>query len=142
MKCPHDGAEMAHVTRHGVEIDYCPACGGVWLDRGELDHLIEAVRPAIALDNPEPPRPPAPPPLAGEPEEARGRRRAPEPDRETYARRDDDRRRESLNEGRRRDRPDDWYDRDDDHDRGHRYGSKYSRKSRFKNILEDIFDFD
>jgi len=27
--------------RHGVEIDYCPACRGIWLDRGELDKLLE-----------------------------------------------------------------------------------------------------
>lgn len=27
--------------RHGVEIDYCPQCRGVWLDRGELDKIIE-----------------------------------------------------------------------------------------------------
>jgi Zn-finger nucleic acid-binding protein len=29
------------VDRQGVEIDYCPACRGVWLDRGELDKLLE-----------------------------------------------------------------------------------------------------
>lgn len=60
MKCPNDGAEMDHVSRHGVEIDHCSACGGVWLDGGELDHLMAAVRPAIELGNPDPSSPPRP----------------------------------------------------------------------------------
>lgn len=41
MKCPIDGAELAMAERAGVEIDYCPQCRGVWLDRGELDKIIE-----------------------------------------------------------------------------------------------------
>jgi len=42
MKCPHcPDAVLAMVDRQGVEIDYCPACRGVWLDRGELDKLLE-----------------------------------------------------------------------------------------------------
>ena len=42
MKCP-SCPEIALVMseRQGVEIDYCPQCRGVWLDRGELDKLIE-----------------------------------------------------------------------------------------------------
>ncbi len=42
MKCPHcpDATLLMH-AREGVEIDYCPQCRGVWLDRGELDKLIE-----------------------------------------------------------------------------------------------------
>jgi hypothetical protein len=34
--------------RHGIEIDYCPQCRGVWLDRGELDKIIERAAPAPA----------------------------------------------------------------------------------------------
>jgi Zn-finger nucleic acid-binding protein len=34
--------------RQGIEIDYCPKCRGVWLDRGELDKLIERAAPAAA----------------------------------------------------------------------------------------------
>lgn len=34
--------------RHGIEIDYCPHCRGVWLDRGELDKLIERATVSIA----------------------------------------------------------------------------------------------
>jgi Zn-finger nucleic acid-binding protein len=42
MKCPHcPDATLVMSERQGVEIDYCPSCRGVWLDRGELDKLIE-----------------------------------------------------------------------------------------------------
>lgn len=40
MRCPVDNSELVISTRRGVEIDYCPTCRGVWLDRGELDKLI------------------------------------------------------------------------------------------------------
>ena len=41
MECPMDGAELVMTERQGVEIDYCPTCRGVWLDRGELDKIID-----------------------------------------------------------------------------------------------------
>lgn len=42
MKCPNcPDATLVMTERQGVEIDYCPSCRGVWLDRGELDKLIE-----------------------------------------------------------------------------------------------------
>ena len=41
MKCPIDNATLQMTSREGIEIDYCPECRGVWLDRGELDKLIE-----------------------------------------------------------------------------------------------------
>jgi Zn-finger nucleic acid-binding protein len=41
MQCPVDGTTLAMADRQGVEVDYCPQCRGVWLDRGELDKLIE-----------------------------------------------------------------------------------------------------
>lgn len=41
MKCPLDGSELQMTERSGIEIDYCPQCRGVWLDRGELDKMIE-----------------------------------------------------------------------------------------------------
>lgn len=41
MKCPVDGTELRMAERKSVEIDYCPQCRGVWLDRGELDKIIE-----------------------------------------------------------------------------------------------------
>jgi Zn-finger nucleic acid-binding protein len=41
MKCPLDAAQLVMSDRQGIEIDYCPTCRGVWLDRGELDKIIE-----------------------------------------------------------------------------------------------------
>lgn len=41
MKCPICAVDLVMSERQGVEIDYCPTCRGVWLDRGELDKIIE-----------------------------------------------------------------------------------------------------
>lgn len=41
MKCPNCNTSLAIADRSGVEIDYCPDCRGIWLDRGELDKIIE-----------------------------------------------------------------------------------------------------
>ena len=41
MQCPIDGTALVISDRSGVEIDYCPTCRGVWLDRGELDKIID-----------------------------------------------------------------------------------------------------
>jgi Zn-finger nucleic acid-binding protein len=41
MKCPNDQTTLQMTDRQGIEIDYCPECRGVWLDRGELDKIIE-----------------------------------------------------------------------------------------------------
>jgi uncharacterized protein len=41
MKCPNDSATLVMSERAGVEIDYCPECRGVWLDRGELDKILD-----------------------------------------------------------------------------------------------------
>ena len=41
MTCPVDGTTLTMSERSGIEIDYCPSCRGVWLDRGELDKIIE-----------------------------------------------------------------------------------------------------
>lgn len=54
MKCPNDGVELVMSDRQGVEIDYCPTCRGVWLDRGELDKIIErsmGTQPAARNDD-------------------------------------------------------------------------------------------
>ncbi|WP_223423481.1 TFIIB-type zinc ribbon-containing protein [Tateyamaria pelophila] len=52
MQCPIDGTPLVITDRSGVEIDYCPTCRGVWLDRGELDKIIER---AAAYTTPPPP---------------------------------------------------------------------------------------
>ena len=41
MMCPSCQVELSMSERQGIEIDYCPKCRGVWLDRGELDKIIE-----------------------------------------------------------------------------------------------------
>jgi Zn-finger nucleic acid-binding protein len=82
MKCPVDNTTLAISERSGIEIDYCPECRGVWLDRGELDKLIKGVN---------------------EYEERRGgdrdRERDSDDDDESYRRRDDDHHREDSQHG-------------------------------------------
>ncbi len=41
MKCPNCDETLVMTERQGVEIDYCPKCRGVWLDKGELDKILE-----------------------------------------------------------------------------------------------------
>ena len=111
MRCPVDNETLVMADRGGVEIDYCPKCRGVWLDRGELDKIIErslgsAPAPA-AVAMPPPPQHAAP---VHQPEP-----RAPQ------GYRPEDRRR---------------HDDDDDDD----YRSGY-RKKRKESFLTDIFDF-
>ncbi|SFR83968.1 hypothetical protein SAMN05428970_2898 [Agromyces sp. CF514] len=66
MHCPNDGAVLVMSERSGIEIDYCPTCRGVWLDRGELDKIIE--RSSTEFGRPAAVAPPAvaptPPPAA------------------------------------------------------------------------------
>lgn len=57
MKCPAcTDTELVMTERQNIEIDYCPKCRGVWLDRGELDKIIER-----SLDQPGAAVPPADP---------------------------------------------------------------------------------
>ena len=86
--CPNDNASMQTVQRAGVEFDMCPTCRGVWLDRGELDKIIERAGGAEAAV-----------PLR-EPARGAGQAYAEEPRREV-----------SREELRRRDHDDDDYDR-------------------------------
>lgn len=72
MQCPTDGTVLVMSERSGIEIDYCPTCRGVWLDRGELDKIVErAAREfsAPAQSAPAPPAAPAQPqaPAYGQP---------------------------------------------------------------------------
>jgi uncharacterized protein len=41
MKCPKCDVVLSLTDRQGIEIDFCPQCRGVWLDRGELDKIID-----------------------------------------------------------------------------------------------------
>lgn len=49
MKCPKCEELLIMSERQGIEIDYCPKCRGVWLDRGELDKIIEK---SVTMDSP------------------------------------------------------------------------------------------
>jgi len=48
MKCPVCDVPLSISSREGVEIDFCPQCRGVWLDRGELDKVIERAAASLA----------------------------------------------------------------------------------------------
>jgi Zn-finger nucleic acid-binding protein len=81
MKCPVCDVTLSISSREGVEIDFCPQCRGVWLDRGELDKVIERASRSLApADAPEPVR------------EERYDRRPPRYEEERRPRYDDDRR--------------------------------------------------
>ncbi|MES2860476.1 MAG: zf-TFIIB domain-containing protein [Pseudomonadota bacterium] len=58
LMCPNDNAQMQTLDRNGVQFDMCPTCRGVWLDRGELEKLMEGAAPAA----PPPQQAYAPPP--------------------------------------------------------------------------------
>ncbi len=117
MKCPAcPTTSLVMTDRSGIEIDYCPDCRGVWLDRGELDKIIERATPTAPATEPAPPSRPYPadtPVPAGRPT--------------------------------RRDRDDDDSDYDDD-DRRHRQhdytpDGRPISKRRKKGLLGDLFDF-
>lgn len=55
MLCPTDKTALVMSERQGIEIDYCPTCRGIWLDRGELDKILERSASEMA------PSPPARP---------------------------------------------------------------------------------
>ena len=113
MKGPIDGETLVMTERQGVEIDYCPRCRGVWLDRGELDKIIDKATGAMALPDPDPAPAPRPEP-------------APEPQvwQEPY--RQEPQAKDKRYKGR--------YSRDDE--------DRYERKRKRKSILSEIFDFD
>lgn len=61
MQCPNDQATLLMTERQGIEIDYCPTCRGVWLDKGELDKLITnseaGAAPTQSFQSPSPQQP-------------------------------------------------------------------------------------
>jgi len=127
MKCPVCDLPLSISSRDGVEIDFCPQCRGVWLDRGELDKIIDRVNASTRTASRMPPPPPPPPSSAPQ-----GDRPRPDRSDDRYDR-DRDRR-----DGRDHHYPDDrrYDDRRNDWDRG------YDKRKRRRSFLEDIFDFD
>jgi Zn-finger nucleic acid-binding protein len=81
MRCPVDNETLVMADRSGVEIDYCPKCRGVWLDRGELDKIIERAAGGSA---PQMPAAPPPPPQYQQPPQYQP------PQGRPYDKRDDD----------------------------------------------------
>lgn len=61
LMCPNDNSSMQTLERSGVQFDMCPTCRGVWLDRGELEKLMDSAVSDAAPRTLEPPRPSAPP---------------------------------------------------------------------------------
>lgn len=62
MLCPNCKTPLSIADRAGIEIDFCPTCRGVWLDRGELDKIIERAAGSMPTSGPpqgyaQPPRP-------------------------------------------------------------------------------------
>jgi uncharacterized protein len=47
MKCPKDGYDLASSAFHGVQVETCPHCGGMWLDAGELEAVSHEERPSV-----------------------------------------------------------------------------------------------
>jgi uncharacterized protein len=47
MKCPKDGYDLTSSAYHGVQIETCPHCGGMWLDAGEVEAVAHEHRPAL-----------------------------------------------------------------------------------------------
>ena len=56
MNCPVDNTVLTISDRQGVEIDFCPQCRGVWLDRGELDKILERSSSFTRRDDDDDPR--------------------------------------------------------------------------------------
>ena len=115
MECPVCDVNLVISSREGIEIDHCPQCRGVWLDRGELDKIIERAAPAVLRGGGEdaygaPPRPQAAPPRHDE--------------------------RDPRYDGPRYDEPryDDRY--------GNRYDPRYDKRKKRRSFIEEIFDFD
>jgi Zn-finger nucleic acid-binding protein len=118
MKCPVCDVPLSISSREGVEIDFCPQCRGVWLDRGELDKVIERASASLA---------PAPAPAPA---------RSPGGDRERYDDRSEAPRYDDRGDDRRYD------DRRDDRRDDRSPDDRRPPKKRKRSFLEDLFEFD
>ena len=117
MQCPSDGTVLVLSERSGIEIDYCPTCRGVWLDRGELDKIIERGSREFGGAQQAPPAVPAPPAAPAQPHApAYGQQQQPAYGQQSY---------------------DSRYDRGYDN-RGH--GDQGYRKKKKESWLSELFD--
>jgi len=53
MKCPTCDVALLLSEKQGIEIDYCPKCRGIWLDRGELDKIMEKSQAVSSREYPD-----------------------------------------------------------------------------------------
>lgn len=106
MQCPVCDVTLSISSRDGVEIDFCPQCRGVWLDRGELDKIIDRVASSGARPDDRD-------------------RREPDRDRRPDRHRDDN-----------RDRDRDRYERDRYDDRDRRYDKRKKKRSFLEDIFD------
>jgi len=122
MQCPSDGTVLVMSERSGIEIDYCPTCRGVWLDRGELDKIIErGAREFGGAQQAAPAAPAAPAPPQAPPAPAYGQQAAYSRQQPAYGQQRSD------------DRDDRGYD-----NRG--YGDQGYRKKKKESWLSELFD--
>lgn len=132
MECPNDKTTLVMSERSGIEIDYCPQCRGVWLDRGELDKIIDknsqSAQPHAAPASPAPGA--AHPGTLNSPTPHSSH---PVPGQEYF----DDRESRARYEGPNYRDSDHSYK---DHDKSHGYG-KHDRKHKKESFLSDLFDF-
>lgn len=115
MPCPVCRVPLTMSERQGVEIDYCPQCRGVWLDRGELDKILERAARDTVDANPPPP-PPTQQPWGQQPTMAPPSQGYSQPHPQPYAQ---------------------GYDQSHGHQGG--YG-KHGYPKRKKSFLENLFD--
>ncbi len=124
MKCPNCSVTLLISQRQNIEIDFCPECRGVWLDRGELDKIIELSMQQYV------------PPVA---EFSGSSEEVPYRDGRNYGREDYYDRGRSFDHGKYRD--DDEYDFRHAGKRKGKYGSKHGRRrENHLEWLKDLFD--
>jgi Zn-finger nucleic acid-binding protein len=85
LRCPNCDGKMREVERRGVVVDICTDCRGVFLDRGELDALVEAIEQVDELYSRQGPAPQAPPPGGYTPPPAPGGYQTPQHQGHAYA---------------------------------------------------------
>lgn len=120
MRCPNDSSELIVTERQGIDIRTCPTCRGVWLERGDLDEIINRSIPGGLTASA------APPPAQ---RERRGFLDRLED--AVESRFDDDRRR----------RRDKYSDDDYRHDDGDFHARKSKKKKGKRDMIEDLLDF-
>jgi Zn-finger nucleic acid-binding protein len=130
MQCPICRVDLQMSERSGIEIDYCPQCRGIWLDRGELDKILERSAAETAREraewvgetNPTPQSMPTQPPMPQQPPMPAQPPMPQQPPMQS---------------------PPAYYNNNQGgHYNQHQYDKHYYKRKKKKNFLEDLFDFD